>query len=81
MRKSREFYDGKYIGSFTKIKNKISDILSIGGCVITLGYDSVGMSKIRGYEKIGIILICHNGDHRDTIVLKEQFITRRNKDR
>jgi len=44
------------------------DINSIG---FLLGYDSVGMAKCRGFEKIGICLVCHNGDHNDTICLKE----------
>jgi len=71
LRKSREKYGGRYIGSFTKIKNILPKILSDNGIIITLGYDSVGMAKIRGFEKIGICLVCHNGDHNDTICLKE----------
>lgn len=74
-RKSKEKYNGNYIGSFTKIKNKLSKILNPNGIVIILGYDSVGMSKSRGFEKIAICLICHNGDHNDTICLVERFIT------
>lgn len=71
IRKSREKYEGRYIGSFTKIKNKLPLILSEGGFIITLGYDSVGMAKCRGFKKIAICLICHSGDHNDTICLKE----------
>ena len=73
LRKSREKYDGKYIGSFTKIKNVLKKVLNEGGRIITLGYDSVGMGKGRGFEKIAICLICHNGDHNDTICLVEQL--------
>lgn len=71
IRKSREKYNGRYIGSFTKIKDLLPNILSEQGIVITLGYNSVGMSKSRGFDKLGICLICHNGDHNDTICLKE----------
>ena len=73
LRKSREKYGGKYIGSFTKIKNELSKILNPNGRVIILGYDSVGMSKSRGFQKIGICLVCHNGDHNDTICLVEKI--------
>ena len=70
LRKSREKYgEGRYIGSLTKIKNELSRILNDNGIIIHLGYDSVGMGKTRGYNKIGICLICHNGDHNDTICL------------
>ena len=79
LRKSREKYGGRYIGSFTKIKNELSRILNPKGKIITLGYDSVGMSKSRGFKKIAICLICHNGDHNDTIVLAEEQELKNNK--
>ncbi len=72
LRKSREKYGGRYVGSFTKIKNEISRILNPNGYTIIYGYDSVGMSRSRGFKKTSICLICHNGDHNDTIVIKEQ---------
>lgn len=74
IRKAREKYNGKYIGSFTKIKNEINRILNENGKIITLGYDSVGMSRCRGFEKINICLICHSGDHNDTICITEKRI-------
>lgn len=72
LRKSREKYEGKYIGSFTKIKNKLVQIVKKGGNVVTLGYDTVGMSKSRGFEKIAVCVVCHNGDHNDTLILVER---------
>lgn len=72
LRKAREKYDGKYIGSFTKIKNELSNLLDKGGRVITLGYDTVGMSKSRGFKKIAVCVICHNGDHNDTLCVIEE---------
>lgn len=71
LRKSREKYKGNYIGSFTKIKNALLEIMNEKCIVITLGYDSVGMSKIRGFKKQEICLVCHSGDHNDTICLVE----------
>lgn len=73
LRKSREKYNGKYIGSFTKLKNELKNVLRDGGRVITLGYDTVGMSQSRGFKKVAICLVCHGGDHNDTICLVEDL--------
>lgn len=72
LRKSREKYEGRYIGSFTKIKNLLPLILKDEGRIITFGYDSVGMSKSRGFTKIAICLVCHSGDHDDTVSVVEE---------
>ena len=71
LRKSREKYEGRCIGSFTKIKDVLPRILKDRGRVITFGYDSVGMSKKRGFEKKAILIVCHSGDHDDTIAIVE----------
>ncbi len=72
LRKSREKYKGRMIGSFTKVKNVLPDILVDNGVIITLGYDTVGMGKGRGFKKEAICLVCHSGDHNDTLCLKER---------
>ena len=74
LRKAREKYDGVYIGSFTKIKNELNRILNHDGVIITLGYDTVGMSKIRGFKKVAVCIVCHNGDHNDTLCLVEKKV-------
>lgn len=75
LRKSREKYEGRYIGSLTKVKNALPRIINPHGRVISFGYDSVGMAKCRRFKKIAICLVCHNGDHNDTICLVEQKIS------
>lgn len=72
IRKSREKYEGRWIGTLTKIKNELHSIMNEESRVISLGYDSVGMSKSRGFKKVSICLICHGGDHNDTICLVEE---------
>ncbi len=73
LRKSREKYgEGRYIGSLQKIKNQLARLLPIGGLIVHLGYDSVGLGNRRGFEKIAICLVCHGGDHNDTICLVER---------
>jgi tRNA G10 N-methylase Trm11 len=74
LRKAREKYGGRFIGLFTKTKNILPRILKTGGIVITLGYDTVGMSQSRGFEKFAICVICHNGDHNDTLCVVERKI-------
>lgn len=72
IRKGREKYGGKYIGRLTRIKNLLPQILSENGRVISLGYDSVGMSASRGFRKIALCVVCHSGDHNDTLCLVEE---------
>ena len=71
VRQSRQRYNGNYIGSFTKIKDSLLRIISPTGRVISLGYDTTGMSARRGFEKQAICLVCHKGSHNDTIILVE----------
>ena len=78
LRKSREKYHGRYFGSFTVIKRMIPDLLNNGGRIITLGYDTVGIGKKRGFEKIAVCVVCHNGDHNDTLCLVERKIPQLN---
>lgn len=71
-RKAREKYEGRWIGKLTKVKNLLSQILNDNGRVISWGFSTVGMSKSRGFIKIAICLVCHNGDHNDSIGLVEK---------
>jgi len=71
IRKSRESYEGKWIGSLRKIKDALPRVMNENCRVISYGYDSVGMSESRGFVKKEICLICHSGDYNDTIVVLE----------
>lgn len=77
LRKAREKYQGKYIGLFTKLKNILIKIINENGRVISFGYDTTGMGKIRGFEKIAMCVVNHSGDHNDTLCLVEEL---KNKD-
>jgi hypothetical protein len=74
VRKSREKYGGRHIGKYKIIKDNLHKVLSPNARVISLGYDSVGMSFSRGFIKSHICLICHGGDHNDTICLVEEMV-------
>jgi hypothetical protein len=73
LRQSRQRYGSRYIGSFTLIKKHIPRIMEIGGRVISLGYDTVGMSNSAGFRKIAVAIICHNGSHNDTLGVVEEY--------
>jgi len=77
IRKSREKYEGRYIGSLTKLKNILPRVLKDYAKVISVGYDSVGMSLSRGFVKLALCLVCHSGDYNDSILLVEQYIPKK----
>lgn len=74
LRKSMEKYNGKICSTFNKIKNVIPYILNDKGKVITLGYTSVCMGNVRGFNKTDVCLVCHGGSHHDTVVVIEEKI-------
>lgn len=74
LRKSREKYNGRYFGSFTVIKRMVPELLNPNGRVITLGYDTTGIGRKRGLEKIAVCVVNHKGDHNDTICLVERKV-------
>lgn len=71
-RKAKEMYKGYMIGQLPRLKNEIINILNENSRVISLGWDTVGMGKSRGFKKIAVCIVCHNGDHRDTLCLVEE---------
>jgi len=72
LRKSMEKYNGKVCSTFVKIKNELPYILNDGGQIITFGYTSVCMGKVRGFQKKEVCLICHGGSHHDTVCIVEE---------
>ena len=73
LRKSYEKYQGHYIGSgWTKIRRAIPNVCNENCIIISLGYNSQGMSRTLGFKKVAILLICHSGDYNDTIVTVER---------
>lgn len=48
-----------------------NDILSVGGVVISCGWNSIGMGKFK-YQIEDLLLVCHGAAHNDTIVMVER---------
>lgn len=53
---------------WARCKDEIARILKVNGICISFCWDSVGITKSRGFEIVEILLICHGACHNDTIV-------------
>ncbi len=73
-RKSMEMYGGRMASPFNQLKDVLPTILENKGIIITFGYHSVSMGKIRGFEVEKILLISHGGAIHDTIATIERRI-------
>ena len=73
-RKAKEKYKGKMIGEYPRLKNELLRIISGEAIVISLGWDTAGMAHKRGFEKTAVRVVCHGGDHRDTLCLVESRV-------
>jgi len=73
-RKSKEKYEGYMIGQYPRLKDELLPIMSSTGRVISYGWDTVGMGKLRGFKKVGLCVVCHGGDSRDTLIIVEDRI-------
>ena len=61
--------------SWTNWKNSISDIVPVGGVVLSFGWNSVGMGRKHSFEIIEILMVCHGGMHNDTICVAERKLS------
>lgn len=59
---------------YSKVKDEISRVVKTNGKVISFGWNSMGMSKSRGFEIERILLVPHGGGKNDTIVTVERKI-------
>ena len=73
-RKSMEFYNGNMRSPFKALKDNIVPLLNKNGLVITFGYHSNTMGKLRGFVQERIALFSHGGATHDTIASVERFI-------
>lgn len=53
-------------------RREIARITKVGGIAISCGWNSVGISKFHGFEINEILLVCHGGQHNDTIITVEE---------
>jgi hypothetical protein len=58
-------------GWTAKVKQEVGRVMKIGGKTITFGWNSSGIGKVNGFKIERILMVCHGGDHYDTICTVE----------
>jgi hypothetical protein len=71
-RKSMTRYEGAVSSDFNRVKDLLPKIMAYRGNVITFGYHSNVMGKVRGFEQEHILLMSHGGAIHDTIAVNER---------
>lgn len=74
LRKAHEKYFGIYTSKLRLIKNVLPNILTLGGNVISYGYNTTGMGRNRGFLLTDICIVNHSGEHNDTLCTVEKKI-------
>ncbi len=62
--------------SWSDWKNAIANISADSATVLSFGWNTVGMGKKRGFEIAEIMMVCHGGQHNDTICMAETKIAK-----
>ena len=71
-RKGMEMYNGNLCSKFKLIADNIPRILHADGVVISFGYHSTFMGKVRGYDLKELCVFAHGGAQHCTIGIVEQ---------
>lgn len=67
-------YGSKKAQRVTHARDVVEFVLKPGGRVISLGFNSTGMSVSRGFDKESILMVNCGGSHNDYIVMSERHI-------
>lgn len=65
-------YGMKKAQQVTHARDVVEHVLRSGGRVVSLGFNSTGMSNSRGFEKEALALVNCGGSHNDYILLSER---------
>lgn len=57
---------------WSRLKGEIARVLKMNGICISCGWNSNGIGKKRGFEKVEVLLWAHGSNHKDTIVTVER---------
>lgn len=67
-------YNAEWIRDFTVVKNNLNKLARVGTKIITLGFNSTGMGKRRGYEKEELLIVNCKGTNNDVLCLVERKV-------
>ena len=59
-------------GGFPKVKSRLASLLKSGQFCISFGWNTGGLGKKNGMEIVEILVVCHGGNHNDTLVTVEK---------
>jgi len=71
LRKAMEMYNGNYSSKFKQIADEIPRILKKDGKVISFGYHSTFLGKVRNFELNRLCVFAHGGSQHCTIGIIE----------
>lgn len=64
--------DTQSAGMKAEVRDLLAARLRPGGIALSFGWNSVGFGAGRGFELVEVLLLCHGGDHNDTICIAER---------
>jgi len=59
---------------WAEVKNRLAQMIEIGGLAVCFGWSSMGLGKNRGFEMLEILLVPHGGSKNDTICTVERKV-------
>ena len=71
-RKSMEMYNGNRVSKFKRIADNLPRILAFNAKIISLGYHSTFLGRVRGYDLIELCVFAHGGAQHCTLGIIEQ---------
>ena len=74
LRKAMEMYGGRYTSRFKMLADEISRILQKDGRVISFGYHTTFLGKVRGYELDKLCVFAHGGAQHATLAIIEKRV-------
>jgi len=74
LRKAMEMYNGNYSSKFKQIADEIIDLCKSHTKIISFGYHSTFLGKIRGYGLFKLCVFAHGGSQHCTIGIIEELI-------
>jgi len=72
LRKAMEMYGGNYSSKFKQIADNIERVLNKNGTIISFGYHSTFMGKVRSFELKELCVFAHGGAQHCTIGIIEK---------
>jgi len=73
LRKAMEMYKGNYSSKFKQIADEIPKLCKPNTRIISFGYHSTFLGKVRGYDLIKLCVFAHGGSQHCTIGIIEQL--------